>query len=39
MGRKNDARKFINKGLAMPDVEKDDPEMKTKGRETLEKLR
>jgi tetratricopeptide (TPR) repeat protein len=39
MGRKNDARKFINKGMAMPDVEKDDPEMKAKGRETLEKLR
>ena len=39
MGRKDDARKFINKGLSMPDVEKDDPEMKTKGRETLEKLR
>jgi tetratricopeptide (TPR) repeat protein len=39
MGRKNDARKFINKGMAMPDVEKDDPEMKVKGRETLEKLR
>jgi hypothetical protein len=25
--------------LSMPDVEKDDPEMKVKGRETLEKLR
>jgi tetratricopeptide (TPR) repeat protein len=39
MGRKDDARRFINKGLSMPDVEKDDPEMKAKGRETLEKLR
>jgi tetratricopeptide (TPR) repeat protein len=39
MGRKNDARKFINKGMSMPDVEKDDSEMKAKGRETLEKLR
>jgi len=38
MGRKNDARRFINKGMSMPDVEKDDPEMKAKGRETLEKL-
>jgi tetratricopeptide (TPR) repeat protein len=39
MGRKNDARKFIQKGLAMPNVEKDDPETKARGRETLEKLR
>jgi tetratricopeptide (TPR) repeat protein len=38
MGRKDDARYYINKGLAMPDVEKDDPEMKQRGRETLEKL-
>jgi len=38
MGRKDDARLYINKGLAMPDVEKDDPEMKQRGRETLEKL-
>jgi len=39
MGRKDDARRFINKGLAMPDVEKDDPEMKRLGREALAKLR
>jgi tetratricopeptide (TPR) repeat protein len=38
MGRKDDARQFINKGLAMPDAEKDDPETKQRGRETLEKL-
>jgi tetratricopeptide (TPR) repeat protein len=39
MGRKDDAQKFINKGLAMPNVEKDDPETKARGREALEKLR
>lgn len=38
MGRKDDARKFINKGLAMPDAEKDDEETKQRGRETLAKL-
>jgi tetratricopeptide (TPR) repeat protein len=38
-GRKEDARRLINKGLAMPSVEKDDAEMKALGREALEKLR
>jgi tetratricopeptide (TPR) repeat protein len=38
MGRKEEAREFINKGLAMPDAEKDDPETKQRGRETLAKL-
>jgi len=38
MGRKEEARQFINKGLAMPDTEKDDPETKQRGRETLSKL-
>jgi tetratricopeptide (TPR) repeat protein len=38
MGRKEDARQFINKGLSMPDAEKDDPETKQRGRETLQKL-
>jgi tetratricopeptide (TPR) repeat protein len=38
MGRKEEAREFINKGLAMPDSEKDDPETKQRGRETLTKL-
>lgn len=38
MRRKDDARKFINKGLAMPDLEKDDWETKERGRETLAKL-
>jgi tetratricopeptide (TPR) repeat protein len=38
MGRKDEARYYINKGLAMPDAEKDDPETKQRGRETLAKL-
>ena len=38
MGKAADARRFITKGLAMPDVEKDDPELKRRGRETLAKL-
>ena len=39
MGRKAEARKFITKGLAMAETEKDDPETKSKGREVLSKLR
>ena len=38
MGRKEEARQFINRGLAMPNTEKDDPETKQRGRETLAKL-
>ncbi|MFL6537552.1 MAG: hypothetical protein ACJ8JD_05145 [Chthoniobacterales bacterium] len=38
MGKKEEARQFINKGLAMPETEKDDPETKQRGRETLAKL-
>lgn len=38
MGRKNDAREYLNKGLAMPETDKDDPENKQRGRETLQKL-
>jgi len=38
MGREAEARKFITKGLAMPDTEKDDPETKQRGREILKKL-
>ena len=34
-----DARKFITKGLAMPETEKDDPETKRQGREILGELR
>ena len=38
MGRKEEARKYIEKGMAMPDKEKDDPEMKEIGKQTLQKL-
>jgi tetratricopeptide (TPR) repeat protein len=38
MGRKEEARKCIEEGLAMPNKEKDDPEMKEIGRQLLEKL-
>ncbi|MGI8604887.1 MAG: hypothetical protein ACR2OZ_18105 [Verrucomicrobiales bacterium] len=39
MGRRADAQQFLKKGLAMPDAEKDDPEIKRLGREALAKLR
>lgn len=39
MGKDAEARKYIEKGLAMPEVGKDDPELKQRGRETLEKLK
>jgi tetratricopeptide (TPR) repeat protein len=39
MGRDADARKFITKGLAMAETEKDDPETKNLGRQILKKLR
>lgn len=38
-GNTEEARRHIQKGLAMANVEKDDPEMKEKGKETLAKLR
>jgi tetratricopeptide (TPR) repeat protein len=38
MGRKDEARKYLEKGLAMPNQEKDDPEVKEIGRELLAKL-
>jgi tetratricopeptide (TPR) repeat protein len=38
MGRKEDARKAVDKGLSMPNKEKDDPEMKTIGQDLLKKL-
>jgi tetratricopeptide (TPR) repeat protein len=38
MGRKEEARKNILKGLSMPNREKDDSEMKEIGRETLKKM-
>src|SRR5688572_26099122 len=39
MGQDADARKFITKGLAMPQTEYDDPETKNQGRQILKKLR
>jgi len=39
MGRDEDARKFITCGLGMAETEKDDPETKNLGRQTLKKLR
>ncbi|MGH8047664.1 MAG: hypothetical protein ACREKL_10480 [Chthoniobacterales bacterium] len=38
MGRTAEAKKLIEKGLAMPDVGKDDPDVKERGRETLSGL-
>jgi hypothetical protein len=38
MGRSADAKRYIEKGLAMPNTEKDDQEIKDRGRETLAKL-
>lgn len=38
MGETDKAREYIKKGLTMPDREKDDPDTKKRGRETLEKL-
>ena len=38
MGRPTDARKYIMKGLAMAETEKDDGESKDKGRQLLAKL-
>ncbi len=39
MGRTADAKRVITQGLAMKETEKDDPENKQRGRETLAKLR
>jgi tetratricopeptide (TPR) repeat protein len=39
MGRTDDARSFIKKGLAMQETEKDDPETKREGQEVLARLR
>ncbi len=38
MGHKEEARKCILKGLSMPNEEKDDPELKEIGRDTLKKM-
>jgi len=39
MGRTDDARRFINTGLSMPNTEKDDPAVKSQGREVLTNFR
>ncbi len=38
MGKTAEAKASINQGLAMPNLEKDDPETKRRGRTTLESL-
>lgn len=38
MGNTDDAKRFIAKGLAMPNTEKDDAEVKEQGRQLLAKL-
>ncbi len=38
MGQAAEARQYIKKGLALPDIGKDDPEGKRRGRETLSSL-
>lgn len=39
MGKHAEAKQYIEKGLAMPDIGKDDPELKQRGRETLAMLK
>jgi len=39
MGQTDEARRYINKGLSMPCVDKDDPAMKETGREVLSSIR
>ncbi|MFN0076771.1 MAG: hypothetical protein ACKVY0_09870 [Prosthecobacter sp.] len=38
MGRKDEALKHLQRGLAMPNTEKDDPETKLRGKAALKKL-
>ncbi len=38
MGRKEEAKRFIEKGIAMANRDRDDPETKERGRKTLESL-
>lgn len=38
MGRKEEARKYLEKGLAMPNKEKDDPETKARARASLKDI-
>jgi hypothetical protein len=39
MAKLEDAKKFIKKGLSMPNVGKDDPDAKKRGNEALNTLR
>jgi hypothetical protein len=39
MGKFDEAKRFISKGLAMPNTDKDDPDTKDQGRQLLAKLR
>jgi tetratricopeptide (TPR) repeat protein len=39
LGKEEEARRLIEKGLAMPSIDKDDPEAKARGREALKSLR
>jgi hypothetical protein len=39
MGKKDEGRRLIQKGLAMENTEKDDPETKHEGEEVLARLR
>ena len=39
MGRSEEAREFISRGLLMPSTEKDDPETKVRGRQALARLK
>lgn len=38
MGKKAEAKKLLEAGLAMPNKEKDDPETKQRGRATLKEI-
>jgi hypothetical protein len=38
MGKNAEARLFIQKGMSMPNMEHDDPELKQRGRDALAKL-
>jgi hypothetical protein len=38
MGRKAEAKQYLEQGLSMPEKEKDDAETKQRGRESLKEL-
>jgi hypothetical protein len=39
MGKIAEAKRYLTRGLSMPNTDKDDPEVKERGREVLAKLR